>query len=314
MKHLLKHLLLCLLSAAALRLPAQNNVIDTASRAKVFAPGVVSTPYAEWATSFTPDGKTVYFSQGSVYWTVVSSTQTNGKWSKPAVADFSGRWSDTDPFVSPDGKRLFFISNRPLDNIPGNKAQKDYHLWYVDLMTSGDWGTPRHLDSPINLPGVNVYAPSVSGAGMLYFCSRDRREHKGIASYAARRVGDHYEQPVLLSLNGNEETQDPFISPDETYILFVSGNDLYISYRDGNHWTAAQKLGPEVNNGDSNSSPCVSPDGKTLYYSSGRIHGFYKRETGQGLDYDGLVKEMQNIYNGFPNILMIPISIATSKG
>jgi hypothetical protein len=47
--------------------PLQANIVDSISRAKVFAEGVVSTPYTEWATSFAPDGKTVYFSRGAIY-------------------------------------------------------------------------------------------------------------------------------------------------------------------------------------------------------------------------------------------------------
>ena len=89
------------------------NIIDTASRPKVFAEGAVSTPFSEWATSFSPDGNTVYFSRGAIYWTVCYSKLVDGKWSRPVVAAFSGKYNDTDPFVSPDGKRMFFISNRP---------------------------------------------------------------------------------------------------------------------------------------------------------------------------------------------------------
>jgi hypothetical protein len=41
----------------------QANIIDTNSRAMVFAPGVISTPFEEAAATFTPDGNTVYFYQ-----------------------------------------------------------------------------------------------------------------------------------------------------------------------------------------------------------------------------------------------------------
>src|SRR3954463_9499517 len=91
----------------------QANIFDPAANPQLFADGVVSSPYTEWATSFTPDGKTVYFSRGAVYWTICSSKMVNGTWAKPAVVNISGRWRDTDPFITPDGKRMFFISNRP---------------------------------------------------------------------------------------------------------------------------------------------------------------------------------------------------------
>jgi len=289
-----------------------QNVIDTSSRPSVFAEGVISTPYPEWSTSFTPDGKTVYSSQGGVYWTIVCSKMTDGKWARPKVAPFSGAWNDTDPFISPDGKKLFFISNRPLPGAAPDKYSPNYHLWYVDHLSGDDWSVPHHLEEPVNLPGSSCYAPSVSRAGTLYFCARDREGHHGMASYAAVWLGSHYDQPKLVVIDSVSEIQDPFIAADESYLLFVSGNDIYISSRENQRWTAAQKLGPPVNNGDGNSSPYVSADGKTLYYSSGRIQGFYKRNKEHALDYEGLVKEMQSLYNSGSNILMIPIHLPGS--
>jgi hypothetical protein len=133
-------------------------------------------------------------------------------------------------------------------------------------------------------------------------------------SYYAKWLGDHYDTPKLLAPNGEQEISDPYIAPDESYLIFVNGNDLYISFRQGDDWSAGQNLGPQVNNGDGNFDPTVSPDGKMLYYASARIQGFYKRDQkGHALDYDGLLKEMQNIFNGNSNILMIPINVPAQK-
>lgn len=306
-----KKLILSLALCCFIRISAScQNTIDTSSGPGVFAEGIVSTPYTEWATSFTPDGKTVYFSQGAVYWTMCFSKNVNGKWMKPQVVNISGQWGDTDPFVSPDGKRLFFISNRPISGTPQDKRQPGYHIWYANRLSDDKWSGPNRLESPVNLDGVSNYAPSVSISGDLFFCSRGREGHEGMASYFAKWLGDHYDQPRLLALNGKEETQDPFVAPDERYLIFVSGNDLFICFRNGNNWSAAQNIGPQVNNGDSNSSPYVSSDGKTLYYSSSRTKGFYKRNSkDHTMSYDELVTEMQSIFNSQPNILTVPIEI-----
>ena len=289
----------------------QANIIDTASKPKIFAEGIVSTRYTEWATSFTPDGETVFFSQGAIYWTICFSKMADGKWTKPAVANISGKWNDTDPFITPDGKQMFFISNRPIEGKPQDKPQANYHIWYVDKLSGDDWSEPRRLDTAINLNGVNNFGISVSRSGDLYFCSRDRGGHSGMSSYCAKWLDGHFDKPRLLALRGNEEVQDPFIAPDESYILFESGPDLYISYKIGNDWLSAQNLGKQVNNGDYNSSPSVSPDGKTLYYSTGRIQGLYKKRNpkGRALNYDELLDEMSTVFNGEDNILMIPINL-----
>lgn len=290
--------------------PQQANIIDTASKPAIFADGIVSTPYSEWATSFSPDGKTVYFSQGAVYWTICYSKMVNGKWTEPKVANISGRWMDTDPFITPDGKRMFFISNRPLAGMPQDKHQLNSHIWCADRLSDDQWAEPKYLDTNINIKGINNYATSVSRSGDLYFCSRDRDGHSGMSAYCAKWTGDHFDKPQLLALKGTEEIQDPFIAPDESYILFESGPDLYICYKNGAGWSAAQNLGKQVNNGDYNSSPAISPDGKMLYYSSGRIKDLYKRDPQHhALNYQELVKEMQSDFNGQPNILVIPVHI-----
>jgi len=288
---------------------AHPGIVDTGAKAELFGRGVISSGADEWATSFTPDGRTIYFSRGGAYWTIVSSTMKDGKWMKAQVAPFSGRWRDTDPFVSPDGRRLFFVSNRPLEGAPQDKPQTSIHIWYVDE-TAGKWGTPHRLDSSINLSGVSNYAPSVSANGTLYFCSRDREGHSGMNSYYSTWRGDHYDKPQLVQIDSLAETQDPFIAADERYLVFLSGNDIYIAWRRGNGWSAAEKLGANVNNGDGNSSPYVARDGKTLYYSSNRIKGFYKRDPQHhALNADELIKENESPFNGRGNILMIPIHI-----
>lgn len=291
----------------------QQQLIDTAARPKLFAEGTVSTPYVEWSTSFSPDGNTVYFSRGAIYWTICYSKFAKGKWNRPAVAAFSGKYNDTDPFVSPDGKRLFFISNRPFE--PGQqKPLRFYHIWYVDHTTGDEWSEPKHVDGAVNLDGLSNYAPSVSNAGTLYFCSRDRENNKGMASYSAKWLGDHYEKPALLPLNGKDESQDPFIAPDESYIMFLSGNDIYYCGKDGDTWQPAQKLGPQVNNGDSNSSPYISRDGKIMYYTSSRIQGFYKRNLkNKPLNYDQVEAENNSPFNSQGNILMIPVNLPKSS-
>jgi Tol biopolymer transport system component len=249
----------------------QQSVVDINSKPKVFEQEGVPVPNDEFAPSFTPDGNTVYFSSGSTE--IYFSKLVDNKWAKPIVAVFSGRWKDMDPFISPDGKRLFFSSYRPLDGASQDEPQKNAHIWYVDHLSGDNWSRPHHLEAPVNLAGIDNYAPSVSRSGTLCFFSPHRDVNNKGKSYCAKWQTDHYEEPKVLSLNGANGVRDPFISPDERYLIFVSGADLYISYHNGNEWLSGQKLSSNVNNGDGNGSPCVSPDGKMLYYSANHAPG-----------------------------------------
>lgn len=248
-----------------------QNIIAAGSKPMVFTQQGVALPNDESVAAFMPDGNTVYLAVGT---TICFSKKINGEWTRPAVAPFSGRWKDWDPALMPGGKRLIFVSNRPADTAADQtKAQKNHHLWSVDRISEDTWTEPKHLDAPVNLNGFNDYGPSISSKGTVCFCSRGRDGYKGMGAYAARLVDGHYQKPELLALNGSQEIYDPFIAPNESYILFVSGGELYISYRTGGNWSQGEKLGPEVNNGKGNSDPYVSPDGKMLFYSQDKAPG-----------------------------------------
>ncbi|MDB5142305.1 MAG: hypothetical protein JWQ66_1018 [Mucilaginibacter sp.] len=258
---------------------AAADIIVAGSAPVVFLQEGMTTPTHESAPCFTPDGNTAYF---AIKETIYFSKFVDGKWVEPAAAPFSKQWANWDPSLSADGKRLIFVSDRPLDGMPQDKPQKSDHLWYMDHLSGDNWSKPRHLDAPVNLDGFNNYGPSISNSGTVYFCSQGRDGNKGMCGYYAKQLGNHYDKPKLLALNGSNDIYDPFIAPDERYIIFVSGLDLYISYCKGHEWTQGQKLGVQVNNGNANHDPYVSPDGKMLYYSESHA----------------------------PGILMIPINIA----
>src|ERR1700743_1122433 len=169
---------------------------------KMFLQEGVSVPNDQSSLSFTPDGKTVYLSDNNV---IVVSKLVDGHWSRPKPISVSGHWKDWDATLSPDGKRLVFVSNRPLEDAPQDKPQKDNHLWESKQLSGENWSAPRHLDSPVNEKGVNAYAPSISKTGSLCFCSRDRDGHKGMGGYYTKWLGDHYDTPQLLFLNGAKD-------------------------------------------------------------------------------------------------------------
>jgi Tol biopolymer transport system component len=222
--------------------------------------------------TFMPDGKTVYIANNGA---ICLSRKAGDHWTKPIPISFTGQYKDWDPTLTPDGKGLLFVSNRPYISTDGS-TKTGAHLWMSQLMTGGKWSEPKHLDSPVNESGFVNYGPSISARGTICFCSRDRDGDKGMHAYLCRRVGDHYEKPQLLILNGNDPTFDPYIAPDERYILFSSDNALYISYRTEQGWSPGEKLGPEVNAASKAGmlwGPSISRDGKTLYFNGGTVDG-----------------------------------------
>src|SRR5690348_8067958 len=92
---------------------------------QVFMPGSLSGPASEDCLSLTPDGNTAVYDLSSgkdVF--IVTARRTNGAWSAPSIAPFSGVWKDHDPALSPDGTFLVFASNRP--TVLGNPPQGNW--------------------------------------------------------------------------------------------------------------------------------------------------------------------------------------------
>jgi len=131
--------------------------------------GVISTEAPEFAAAFTPGGDTLFFTRSSPDRNVLRimfSVRDSAGWSEPVVAPFSGRrHRDVDPFVTPDGSRLYFSSDRPA---PVGAA--DMNSWWVDR-EEGGWSEARTAGPPLNSEASDVFV-SATRDGTLYFSSR----------------------------------------------------------------------------------------------------------------------------------------------
>lgn len=75
------------------------------------------------------------------------------------------------PAISPDGKRLFFASDRP-----GGQGGTD--IWYSDNL-GNRWGVPQNMGARVNTPGNEMF-PYLSQDSVLYFTSN---AHPGLGGY-----------------------------------------------------------------------------------------------------------------------------------
>lgn len=281
MKAILTLLFLCLglltVSSAAF---AQNAPV-------LFAPDVVSTDMMETSASFTPDGKTVYFTRSDnrgIDNTIMFSELKNGKWNQPEVAPFSGVWRDSEPHVAIDGKKIFFVSNRPAapDGQPlmaesNNRKFPGANVWYCEKTDKG-WSEPKRVEGAVN-ETAEIYNPSVARNGNLYFSARYAGGEPSVGYKIYRSVykDGKYEKPERLSFSDNKlNDMDPAIDAEERFLVFASNRpgaigfaSLFISIKDktGN-WGAPVALGDKVSTSSGENAPCLAPDGKTLYFTS----------------------------------------------
>ena len=245
----------------------------------VFASGIVSTG-KEFGLTFMPDGKEAYFTRFNAEKRINHIYRTsfkNGEWQPPTLIEFSrDEWRDLDPAVSPDGKRLFFVSTRPKPGSNPNSPSPDMDIWVSDRQGNG-WGTPRRVEN-VN-SDAKEGSPSVSRDGTLYFFSDRGASPNTNSIYSAKLVNGSYALPERLPAEINSGTSDtsPFISPDGKTLLFYSTRpggygkgDIYVAYKSHGRWTQAVNLGPSINTPDSEYNPSTSPDGEQLYFGRNR--------------------------------------------
>ncbi len=135
----------------------------------MFAPGSISSDDEVYRVTFSRDGETAYFARGTGFFpqsrraTILESRLVDGSWSAPVPASFSGTYPDIDPWVSPDGERLYFSSIRPVDGVERRAPR------------SGASIGPATGGEPVHIAEVgsdnDELGASVSADGVLWFAS-----------------------------------------------------------------------------------------------------------------------------------------------
>lgn len=281
--------------------------------ADVFGLGVVSTGMNERDAAFTPDGREFYYS----IWqysrgTIVRMKRIDNGWTQPHVVSFSGKFNDIEPFITSDGNKLYFASNRPLEG----DEPKDFDIWYVEKNEEGEWGDPVVLGSAINTENDEFY-PSLTDEGDLYFTARNDKAFGREDIFVSKFVDGVYQEYENLgdSVNSPKDEFNSFIAKDGSYLVYTTtgfgdgfgGGDLWVTFKkeDGG-WTRPENLGDGVNSNKLEYCPSITLDGKYLFFTSNRVND---RKYDKAISYEQLVKEYNNPYNGAGDIYWVSTEV-----
>jgi hypothetical protein len=306
------------LAAMLAALPAAQ----AATTGELLGPGVISTGLQETSAALTPDGRTLYFMRSDFAEaddTILVTHRAAGRWSTPQVAAFSGQWHDSEPTLSPDGGRLYFVSNRPprpgaapvMAEMNGRRFPGT-NLWYATRQPSGGWSAPIHVDGALN-DGAMIYNPSVAANGDIYFSAHRGDSGKAYQIYVARDHGHATPERLPLGDLANNR-MDPAIDPQGRFLLYAGNEgdalgsaDIYIVFRqpDGG-WGKPERLGGDVNSRTLENAPSLGPAFGELYVSSARrddVHFPKPRD-----DAASLQRRLQSPLNGSRNLWRFDIS------
>lgn len=191
------------------------------------------------------------------------------------------------PIQSPDGRSLYFASNRP-----GGLGGLD--IWVAYRNAAGAWGEPANLGAPVN-SSADDFCPTPLTVGRLFFVSARAGEGAcgGPDIYMTRRIGNGWAEPENLGCKVNSSGAE--FSPSVVNIggvphLYFSSNrpggyssagpdtdhDIYVSrlvIEGGSKAWTSPEIVPGLNSAFDDARPNVGFDGKEIVFDSTRPGG-----------------------------------------
>ncbi|MEH6420223.1 hypothetical protein [Pseudomonas sp. CGJS7] len=240
-----------------------------ASEPQRWAPRNIASDQYESSPSFSPDGRELYFMRSDrqfANWRILRSRCEANGWSPPEPPEFAAGKAglDADPFVTADGRRLYFVSARH------DSKGEDLDIYYVDRRPNGGWGEPRRLPAPVNSKASELL-PRVAADGQLYFgSSREGGLGQGDL-YSARQdaQGRWSVRNLGAPLSSAANEYEAEISRDGRELIAVTDrgdrSHLYRYRREGGRW---RELGRIPARADVfQVGPLLSPRGDRLLFA-----------------------------------------------
>ncbi len=190
----------------------------------------------------------------------------------PVAVHFStGEFPDNDPFLVPDGSYLLFTSMRPSAQPGTGEGNVWVAQWQGNDAGLADWSEPWAL--PLVNSGSWDGAPSLASSGNLYFSTRREGLDRGRELYRSELEDGAWLAPEPLGepLASLADDIDPWIAPDESFLLFSSDRggafDLYVAFRsEVGGWFEPLPLGDAVNTEADETAPTLSATGEFLFF------------------------------------------------
>jgi len=189
------------------------------------------------ASAITPDHHRIYWvswrAGGMGGWDIWrcawdESTNTFGA-AECLGANVNSEYYEWGMCFTPDGNRMYFLSNVYLKN--RQYGHGDMDIWYCDWDSIlNDWGLAYNIGNPVNAMSMED-TPHITCTGTddtcrLYFCSDWGH---GVPGWQGEL-------------------------------------DIFYASWDGQHWANVVNVGGAINSPVEDESPCLTPDGRTMYF------------------------------------------------
>ena len=192
----------------------------------------INTKYHEAAASFSPDNETIYFTRnnygkrlrrgknGVNHLKIYTSRKIDNEWSKAVELPFNSEdYSCGHPAVSPDGEKLYFVSD-----MPGGFGKTD--IYVVDILEDGTFSQPENLGRALNTSEKEMF-PFVT-ENSIYFSSDRPFGFGGLDVYNATYSENDFNVATNMGKPINSNRDDFSLTINET-----SNSGYFASNRPG---------------------------------------------------------------------------------
>jgi peptidoglycan-associated lipoprotein len=242
-------------------------------------PNEINTKTHESNATFTADGKVMYFSRTADKRVQVGNekfasvklfrAEWDGTlWTNIIELPFSSdQYSVVHPFITPDGKKLFFSSD-----MPGSLGSFD--IYEVDVNDDGTFGTPSNLGPLINTNQREQF-PFVDEDNTLYFASDGHQGLGGLDIFMSKNYDGQYAKSINLGETINSGFDDfGYLLKDKEHKGYLSSNrrgsdNLYSFIREEN----PRQFSVEGDVRDKNSKLLLPGTQVTLYDEDNNLIG-----------------------------------------
>ena len=208
--------------------------------------GSINGSYHDGTATFNRPGNMMFFTRNNndgkskkglidlkIY---MASKDVDGYWSNLEELEFnSDEYTTCHPALSPDGRKLYFASNRP-----GGYGGLD--IYVVESMLGG-WSTPQNLGPTVNSSDNEIF-PFMSADGTLYYSSKGHKGLGGLDIFMAQKMNKLDEGSWSIRENMGEKfntKKDDFgfwINEDKTHGYLSSSRHDGYGKDDIYEWTA----------------------------------------------------------------------------
>jgi outer membrane protein OmpA-like peptidoglycan-associated protein len=180
----------------------------------------VNTEGHDATAGLSPDGSKlyVYRSSGTDGGDIYETTLFGADWEPPVHMNknINTKHHESTVSLSFDGRRLYFVSNKP-------SGHGDGDIYYCDIDINGEWGQAKNLGPEINTKyaeeGVFMHPDGVT----MYFSSKGLNSMGGYDIFQTSFENGKWQPPVNMGFPINGPDDDVF------FVVSGSGNRAYFA-------------------------------------------------------------------------------------